>query len=112
MYKPSIKDDDHFRSELLFLLDFFKKKNQNDQLTEGLVYIKETILDWLFEVVFNHMKFTGDQSKTATTRDIEDLYQDGIDFLNSPEGKRFIDVLHYFANFYKVPDEQKGGYNV
>ena len=52
------------------------------------------------------------QATAAYVRDIEDLYQDGVNFLESPEGMRFVDMLYYFAHFYKVPDEQKGGYNV
>lgn len=111
-YIPNIYNDEEFKEEILYLRRYFQDLEKNGKLTDGLKYIKEIRVEWLFEVVFNKKFFKGEQSRVAYIRDIEDNYQDGINFLSSLEGKRFIDVLHYFANIYKITDEQKGGRNV
>ena len=107
-YYPDIKNDDEFKSKILLLEDHYVSLNDSKELTEGLRYMKEMYLDPIYDIVcgkkllsFNEKEIKQYQQSFLTySRVIPDLYQDGIDFLSSDKGNIFIDVMHYFANFY------------
>jgi hypothetical protein len=107
MYIPDIKNDIEFKEELISLKKYFNNIMKKGTVGNGLVEAYKPLLS-ICHIVLNNNPYSGKQEDFLTIWPIKE-YQDGIDFLASPEGKRFIDVLHYFASHYKIPDGQKGG---
>ena len=112
-YYPDIQNDIEFKKKIIQLEKCFKELEKKNQLTTGLLYIKKKYLIPIYGAVLNKKILKeSPECYLDYAKVIPDLYQDGIDFLSTKNGKIFIDIIHYFANFYKVPDEQKGGYDV
>lgn len=103
MYIPDIKNDIEFKEELISLKEYFNSIMNKGVMGSGLAEAYKPLLS-ICQIVLNNSPYNGKQEDFLTIWPIKE-YQDGMDFLSSPEGKRFIDVLHYFAHYYKLPNE-------
>lgn len=106
----SVKDDDQFKNELENLICFFESSNEKSKLKEGMKSIYERLIE-IKGIVFNKKILYYKQEGYSYLRPFEDCYQDAIDFFQTSEGKRTIDLLNYFGYNYKISAEQLGGYN-
>lgn len=86
--------------------DLMKKGVISPMLEDAYKPLKAT-----YDIVFNNEILYGVQEKMATFWPLKE-YEEGEAFLNSDIGKLYMEVIFYFATFYKVPNEQMGGYNV
>ncbi len=105
-----VNNDMIFKNKLSELKDYF-----NDLMKKGVIspMLEDAYkpLKATYDIVFNNEILYGVQEKMATFWPLNE-YEDGEAFLNSDVGKLYMEVIFYFANFYKIPSSQLGGYNV
>ena len=106
-----IKNEIVFKENLVRLKEYF-----NDMMRKGVIspMYEEAYkpLKATFDIVFNNEILYGLQEKMAILWPIKDSFIEGENFLDSDIGKLYQEVIYYFAYYYKVPDNQKGGYNI
>lgn len=92
----NIKDEKKFISELQFFVDYFNNQKANPGLDEA-----KKIINQIKQIVISHEALRYNQKEFTNTRNVEE-WQEGMKFLNSEMGNRFIHLLHYFANNYET----------
>jgi hypothetical protein len=107
-----MKNDIEFKNSLLELIVFFEVLRKDNKLTEGLHYLECCRMFPVYQVVFNNQPICGLHRAGVITRDIEDAFADGVEFLKTEEGEKMINTLYYFSLKYKIPTFQLIGYNV
>jgi hypothetical protein len=98
--KIMITNDQQFKEEILKLEEYFNMLEKENKLTEGLKYIRDIRLGWIYKAVFENQHIVGDIKKSVVFRDIEE-FSDGVKFLNSIQGECFVDIVAFLPNFQK-----------
>ncbi|MCL2098549.1 MAG: hypothetical protein FWH23_07330 [Bacteroidales bacterium] len=108
-----MNNDIEFKNSLLELIIFFENLRKDNKLTKDLHYIECCRIFPIYQVVFNNQPFCSLHTPGVNTRNLEDAFSDGWEFIqNTKEGKKIVDTLFYFSAKYKIPSSQLIGYNV